>query len=638
MLIGNLPEDTSISDNGYVLYSEDGQHCSKMSIKNLNGGGAGLKYWKETDNTIYRVQHNEGQWLFDEHFKVPGAAEIIVAATFWDLQEGGADRYMTTPILVGHEDPETHEIWYTEEDGPEVAYLHGRVKHYYIFRRMSNKVVMGGTLWYKFWGTEPLESRLADEEYGGNSRYRYNLPGWLLMSTDKDTLTYQLVEIDPWSYDQMSATVQERIDNGFFTYEHMPDKTISTIAPIDTPVTHLATGTAFYINGVPDPEIYEPLVINAYSSTPPYGDDNYFVNYAPTYAYIPPEDADPSTHPYADVINLYTGGDGSYYDDNMHPKYSTWPIHNSENTWQNWVLNYVRDPIGSNHSIYERVSKARFAAYDDKVQSGYIPQDVGFPENIKGPYLAYFGAVYNYTGIPYEGTVSDHGKTAVEYPFTDGGIQCPQGYFTGIATGFATKGKVFYAGMTTDEYDEPQVDQANVWVDSEGNIVGESLSVNGQILSDDTPVIGRISPTLQQGTKIADIYPTGSSTSTPLYAPSGGGGGGSIVRTRLWSNPKSGYQRQVEQAELSEYPGEHNALVFFIRSDYGNNSSSFFYYYIFMDCYFGAKVYMPTDVILNNKVSTMGAVLVDKNTSKIVMFDYISGTQAYCLAIDSLDF
>ncbi len=52
MYIGNLPEDTTPSSQGYVVYSEDGVHLSKMKkedfIKGI-GKGTGMMYWDEGD-------------------------------------------------------------------------------------------------------------------------------------------------------------------------------------------------------------------------------------------------------------------------------------------------------------------------------------------------------------------------------------------------------------------------------------------------------------------------------------------------------------------------------------------------------------------------------------------------------------
>lgn len=573
MLIGNLPEDTSLSENGYIPYSEDGQHLFKIKVKDFVGGGAGLKYWKETENTLYRVQHNEGQWLFDDFFKVPGAAEIIVGATYWDFREGGADHDSSDPILVGHEDPETHEIYYTEEDGPEVAVLQDRVKHYYIFRRLSNKVVMGGVLYYKYWNGA-ANSRLADEGYNNQSRYTFNLPGWLLMSTDRDSLTYQLVEIDPWSYDQMPASVQQRIDDGFFRYEHASDRVISTIAPLDTPYTHAASGAVFFVNGVPDPELYEPITIIADSQ------QGYDTKFVVKWAYTPPSGLDPTAYPYGDTLNIYDAE--GYYLDNAGIVET--PVTSGGGSWPNranWVNSSIYDPWGSNHSAYDKLSNVRLASFDSRAYD-VAGRAAVTPTDIKGPYLAYFGAVYDISSFQYTDL---WGKDAIEYPFHDGNIQYPQGYFTGIATGFATRGKVLYSGVTTDDYDTPQVDNANFWVDGDGNIAGESLSVRGEITSNGVPVIGNITPLLSQGTKIANIYRTGDSEPTGLYAPSGGSGGGSIevTATRIWNNPKSGYQAQVSSLTMDYDPGNYDILVIDYRDAY-NDASRSFKYYVFMDC------------------------------------------------------
>lgn len=58
--IGELPQDTTVQDNGYIIYSEDGVHLYKMTradfLKNLTGFG--LKYWKEDTNVIFRAIFN----------------------------------------------------------------------------------------------------------------------------------------------------------------------------------------------------------------------------------------------------------------------------------------------------------------------------------------------------------------------------------------------------------------------------------------------------------------------------------------------------------------------------------------------------------------------------------------------------
>ena len=228
--------------------------------------------------------------------------------------------------------------------------------------------------------------------------------------------------------------------------------------------------------------------------------------------------------------------------------------------------------------------------------------------------MAYFGAVYNHSGYSYS---DDPGKTAVEYPFHDGNILYPQGYFTGVSTGFDAdaKGKVFYSGPTNDEYDTPQVDQANYFVDIGGNIFGESLSVNGAIMSDDTPVIGNVTPVLTEGTEIARLYPTGSSTPVSLYAPSGGGGGGgNITRTILFANTKSNYARQVSEITLNDYAGNYDVLTVLLGDNYSNNGP-YTYFNIFIKDYLGESL------------------IFTGNNGKSVKFSFVNYVTSYTLVL-----
>lgn len=602
MLIGNLPEDTSISDDGFIPYSEDGQRLHKMSIKNFNGGGAGLKYWKETENTLYRVQHNEGQWLFDDFFKVPGAAEIVVGCTYWDLEEGGVDRDLTTPILVGHVDPETHEVYYTEEDGPEVAFLQGRVKRYYIFRRISNKVVMGGYCMWKFWslddahgGRLPEDSTPSQSDILATTRWCQNLPGWLLASTDKDALTYQLIQIDPWEYSDMSATVQERIDNGFFTWSHEEEQLISTIAPIQTPITHTASGAVFYVNGMPDPEIFENLLVKRGIEQ---GVTWYSNVTADLYlSYVNDND---------EIIYWYNGSYNCPSHASDHDYYRTSTTVSSLDSRSNWLTDNS-NMLGCDEELNGRKKIRCIDSRFVKLTHTVSPSDYMSPE------LAYLGCCYNVSGFAY----TDPGKDALTYLFTKGKIQYPQGYFTGIATGFATRGKVLYAGVCTDDYDTPQVDLANFSIDSDGNIVAHSISVADLITSNGNPVIGNIVPTLMAGTEIANVYPVGESEPIKLYAPSGGGGGGTVTvtPTRIWRNPKSGYRAQVSSLTMDYAPGGYDILIIDLRDEYSDAVRSF-KHYIYTACLdyldFGASDAVGSTS--SNYVSFIGGIQANTKT------------------------
>ena len=158
--------------------------------------------------------------------------------------------------------------------------------------------------------------------------------------------------------------------------------------------------------------------------------------------------------------------DANEFDDHLYPVKSNWPATSTDVDWVDWVIAYIR---GYNDQLYDRRKNVKFASVDHKYGIT-IPSPDPLYYQVFGSYLAYFGSVYNYQGLPYTETAASHGKTAVEYPFHDGNIQYPQGYFTGIATGFATQGKVLYSGEMHSAYDTPQVGDANFYVNKDGDI------------------------------------------------------------------------------------------------------------------------------------------------------------------------
>lgn len=577
MYIGNLPEDTSVSDDGYVLYTEDGIHVKKVKVDNFrSAGGVGLKYWKETENSIYRVQHNEGQWLFNDFFVVPGNAEMIVGYRYWDFE--GEDDDKTDPILVGHTevDPITGDTYTytTEEPGPEVLWIGNETdcpQKYYIFKRLSNKPVMGGMLWYKFWG-DPNTSR------NQNVDLRYNLPGWILMSTDPDDLTYQLIERECFSYDDFPAEIQERIDNGYFRPDFAEDRVIATISPLEQTFTHSESGAIFYISGMPSLDVFELNVgINR--------------RYTGFYSFTATKGNDQSSHPYFGTPELYYSQAAEPLgmpDDGLGPGYTPYPATgNYMSNRASWVNFDIRDPAstpqtGTAFAGY-KLSNVKFDSYAwhkewRGARTGALPRVGISSANCYHCPLAYLGAVWNHSGFAYGGDSGGHGRDAITYIFHDGEITYPQGFFTALATGYNETGLVFYAGSMATVHDEPEMSDVNISVDRNGNIVGKSIAVEDQILSDDRPVIGSISPLLSEGTEIANIYPIGSSTPTKLIAPASSGERKGITTTLLWENNNSGSATQVSSIILSYDPGNFDLIMVDFRESYYSSGESFKYY------------------------------------------------------------
>ena len=122
MNLRNLPEDTTVDEkNGFTVYSEDDIHLQKVKAKKFREQtGVGIKYWKETENTFWRVQSNPEGYVYDDFFTVPGNTEIIVGYDTWAFYEGAPDEHKTTPVIT--------------PDGPvpgvEVNWLSGIPHHY----------------------------------------------------------------------------------------------------------------------------------------------------------------------------------------------------------------------------------------------------------------------------------------------------------------------------------------------------------------------------------------------------------------------------------------------------------------------------------------------------------------------------
>ena len=88
MLIGNLPEDTSISDDGFLLYSEDGKHALKIKKKNVFSSGVTVYYGIEhPDNRIGLTPKDK-----DIYFRLNGRslsdADLIVDIFVYVQDEG----------------------------------------------------------------------------------------------------------------------------------------------------------------------------------------------------------------------------------------------------------------------------------------------------------------------------------------------------------------------------------------------------------------------------------------------------------------------------------------------------------------------------------------------------------------------
>lgn len=119
MYIGNLPEDTTPSAAGYVPYSEDGYHLSKISRDNLlkgAGHGTGMVYWDEGDGQIV----NDGT-----HTNIPRT--VVGSLYSYEVEEDGK-AYWTAlyPSAYWSSDitNQVRNVWeLAYEEGGEVTYI-----------------------------------------------------------------------------------------------------------------------------------------------------------------------------------------------------------------------------------------------------------------------------------------------------------------------------------------------------------------------------------------------------------------------------------------------------------------------------------------------------------------------------------
>ena len=530
---------------------------------------------------IYRTQHNEGQWMFNDFFVVPGGAEMIVGYRYWDFE--GADDSKSDPILVGHTDvdPITGDTYTytTEEPGPEVLWLGNESdcpQKYYIFKRLSNKPVMGGMLWYKFWG-DPNTSR------NPNVDLRYNLPGWLLMSTDPEDCVYQLIEREAFSYDDYPAEIQERIDNGFFRPDFAEDRVIATISPLEQSFTHPESGAVFYINGMPGLDIFELGI----------GTNRRYTGF---YSFTATLGNDQSSHPYFGTPELYYSQAAEPLgmpDDGLGPGYTPYPATgNYMSSRQTWIGNDICDPASTPQSGTKfagyKLKNVKFDSYAwhkewRGARTGALPRVGISAANCYNCQLAYLGAVWNHSGFAYSGDNGGHGRDAITYIFHDGEIEKPDGYFTYMATGYADSGMTFYSGEMSEYNDEPDLSDVNFDVDRKGNISGKSFTANDQILSDQTPIISDIEPLLTEGTKIANMSKTGLLGIIGLFAPDSSGGESGFTTEEIWANQyTSGSQTQVATINFTKNPGNYDILMIDFRQ-YDSPTKSY-KSFIFMAC------------------------------------------------------
>ena len=123
-LMNELPEYTEASNNGYVPYSEDGEHLGKINVGNLGAGmgGEGLQYWKEREKTFYNSKPltseniDAGDGHLEFHGKHYNMLQIPEGGTEYQWTSGGVNNADVAAGVVNEADIYANVVKSVEND------------------------------------------------------------------------------------------------------------------------------------------------------------------------------------------------------------------------------------------------------------------------------------------------------------------------------------------------------------------------------------------------------------------------------------------------------------------------------------------------------------------------------------------
>lgn len=505
MIVGNLPLIDRLDDDDVILCSDDDQHVKRLKGKDIKGGrGRGLIYWEEDENKIYRLEVNEGdKWFDNGRFEVAGNAEVIVKETTKTIEDS-----------------------FTVEGAHYQATV---VDKRWIFRRTSNTRVLGGLCGWRLWD-DVENSRLPDHPVSDGDGHNIDstkiyLPGWALISTKREDLTYQFIEVDV-------STGEETL--------------LETIIASDVKYTDPKTGLEYYISGYPDPTVYEPMFMDLARG---------WLNSPWMYVQKFPKVIDGSIQTtnndawdydellwgiqYAGQIHRYPVSDerpfertGIYYK-RLNGRYEVTsqgtiivddgPVYLNRINWgKRFDLTSMDVFLDNNYASIQQVgsdfyglwSRDRWVngnhyIYDDKPSVNLLNMKIssftGYPDPLNNPFnvaigtispsrdidsykwggfeFAWLGCVDNLFDIPYT-TQSGLGKDIFHYIFHDAGIESPAYYFTAIDDGVGPDSEyAFYTGMGNSSVDpKPDPKEATFKVKRTGEVDATSYLLNGEPL------------------------------------------------------------------------------------------------------------------------------------------------------------
>ena len=571
MLIGNLPRGYDPSKNDVIVFSKDGVHLLKIPYQDFlkgTGSGKGLKFWIEDEHSIKRLITLDNDYSSNDHFLVPGNAELTVALDIeWvDIDYPIYDGNVLTRKYFGE------------------GYLFNGC---YFFRRTSSKDCIGGALRYKYW--DGGDSRLPDTDVAdiGNveshRRHDISLPGWLLMSTDPNAVKYELVY-------RNSSGIETVLD---------------TVDPLEDTIT--IAELEFYVSGYVDPTIYEPIFIEStggqYKETK-FINSQYWPSSEGNFSVFATESGLPN---YIYYINNYLGPnrkqwvlEQTSYDTALNhdifvPYFTPDEhfIHNSDVYLYNYKIDselYTlkqpwddeEDPPVTNYLFYHYNDITYVGGEPSLITTYETPnwKNDGKQSHAKGETgsynlklncfdpekeFAWLGFVVDYTGYSYDSETA--AKDATHYIIHDAGINDLNCFFTGIVDD--PKNKVaFYTGKGKGIVDgdiPPETSMSGI-IFSDGTFAGSKyMLLDSEGLKKDL-----VTPVLFEGTKIADV------NGVSLFAPSGGGGGGGgegtpYTLTKLYEAPNATQTTPITFTQKADYDEWDELLVYFMNKDANAN-------------------------------------------------------------------
>lgn len=550
MLMGNLPEDTSVSEDGYILYSEDGQHACKMKrknfIKGLGGSGNGAMYGLEEpapdlgdEQSVYYRLSTKNQCYINPPIAGRNGTDVYSPYVRGDY---GLYAFTLAPanvvgMLGGG-------FWFFGVDGS--VYDMSQYDDRYL-----DKFPLDWTPYYSITGVvddrgfENVDAEAIPYFGQGKTSHR----GGSLSHSGCHGAEFSFIIIDRYLNERQNYKISFDIlfESGC-AFESASDN-MSLINQYESAMGFgVIVGKALNNNA---------LYIDGITGVEPSGID---IELSGGIIY----------HTLSTMTGVTQHVEIEFEANSNNCYYETDPDDNTKKQQRTYVVFNLTKLMGYGRPEEGEVATGSALGAQFHVNNFTVEQlndDTSYNEVTK----CYVKTDEGWVGTPYLPEVND-----ILY---QDAIGSSEGTLIGRLIINKDKSYSLYApsgggggGGSTVTFTPLQYT---------GNPVG-TITIDGtaQTLYSKATAVS-VTDLLSSGTTIATLTVDGDSYT--IKAPSGGGGGVNITATRIWQNPKSGYQAQVSTITLDADPGNYDILMIDFRHDYGSASKSL-KYYNFMSC------------------------------------------------------